>query len=77
MKKENTATKTHGADPAGFTEITPGMKMNWLGLTKREYFAAKALQGILAANLVDNSTDDDAAIAVNAADELIKALNCD
>lgn len=46
------------------------------GLTKRELFAALILQGLCAnsANM-DNSTGSDARVAVNAADQLIKALN--
>jgi hypothetical protein len=48
------------------------------GLTKREYFAAMALQGIIAAhNIYENGIDNEvnAKTAVNAADELIKTLN--
>ena len=43
------------------------------GLTKREYFAAMALQGLLSTSkaLPDNAE----IIAVKMADELIKALN--
>ena len=46
------------------------------GLTKREYFAAMALQGLLANP--DLTKTDDATIAmtcIDAADSLIKALN--
>lgn len=47
----------------------------WEGLTKREYFAAMALQGILANDsLVHFSA---ASVAVKKADELIKELNND
>ena len=44
------------------------------GLTKREYFAAIALQGILASDL-DASVEDFATTAVKCADALIDALN--
>ena len=46
------------------------------GLTKREYFAAMAMQGLLA-NTNYNSTDDAvlAMTCTDAADALIKALN--
>ena len=46
------------------------------GLTKREYFAAKALTGLLANDRTDRDTIAAAAeMAVEAADELIEALN--
>jgi hypothetical protein len=44
------------------------------GLTKREYFSAKALQGILAGPN-NMTTFDSADTAVKCADQLIKALN--
>lgn len=44
------------------------------GITKREYFAAMALQGFCA-NPVDATTEENAAIAVQQADALIDALN--
>jgi hypothetical protein len=43
------------------------------GLTKREYFAAMALQGLLADNTYN--TDVAANVAVDFADLLIEALN--
>ena len=45
------------------------------GLTKRELFAAMALQGLLANTVVARSSQDAVAIAVLAADELIKELD--
>lgn len=45
------------------------------GLTTREYFAAMAMQGILANPQYDNSHEIDASVAVNSADALIAALN--
>lgn len=46
------------------------------GLTKREYFAAHALQGLLASGAHNKWTCEDAAHdAVLLADALIKALN--
>lgn len=47
-------------------------------LTKREYFAAMAMQGIIAAHVIYETGIDNelnAQAAVKAADELIKALN--
>jgi len=41
-----------------------------IGLTKREYFAAKAMQAMVASA----SPDEVAALAVHYADELLKAL---
>lgn len=43
------------------------------GLTKREHFAAMAMQGICAAGIV-NDTDDCADNSVRMADSLLKAL---
>ena len=48
-----------------------------IGLTKREYFAAMAMQGIIAAhNIYETGIDNEvnAKTAVNAADALLKAL---
>lgn len=45
------------------------------GMTKREFFAAVALQGLLACPSVDGTMEEIAAEAVEAADELIKILN--
>lgn len=43
------------------------------GLTKREYFAAMAMQGLLAESKINEATV--AILAVDYADELIKRLN--
>jgi predicted transcriptional regulator len=47
------------------------------GLTKREYFAAMAMQGFVAATRYDSDSDIEyfAQIAVQAADALIAELN--
>lgn len=45
------------------------------GLTKREYFASLALQGLLASPKPLNGAEDIADIAVMMADALIKSLN--
>ncbi|CAM3869147.1 hypothetical protein [Deinococcus frigens] len=46
------------------------------GLTKREYFAAAALAGLLAADEEGNLTEEKAArLAVQQSDALISALN--
>lgn len=44
-----------------------------LGMTKREYFAAKAMQGLLSGGF--NMYEDVAGTAVDFADQLINALN--
>lgn len=44
------------------------------GLTKREYFAAIALQGILARVVIDSDVEDRAAMAVVYADKLLAKL---
>ena len=44
-----------------------------LGLTKREYFAAMAMQGYITNG--GYCVDEDARLAVESADALIKALN--
>lgn len=44
-------------------------------LTKREFFAAIALQGMIAGKYAGNDTSDDVEAAVLAADNLIKKLN--
>lgn len=46
----------------------------YLGLTKREYFAAMAMQGLLAQNSYYNSFDLLASNAVKQADALLKEL---
>lgn len=45
------------------------------GLTKREYFAALAMQGLLANPAFSNTTFDDTKTAVEIADALIARLN--
>lgn len=49
---------------------------DYLGLTKREYFAARAMQGLLSDGAFGGTGSPKiAAWAVDQADELIKALN--
>jgi len=62
--------------PMHSTDRDGDLRCDGKGLTKREYFAAHALTGILA----DPSSDDlghpwIASAAVNLADELVEALN--
>ena len=67
--------KTIGSDAVDSMYSENGLLIR-LGLTKREYFAAAALQGICAN--VENGGGDDKTIAVNAvdcADALIERLN--
>ena len=46
-----------------------------LGLTTREYFAAMAMQGIIAAHSLVHNGDAAAELAVELADKLIEELN--
>lgn len=48
---------------------------NYKGLTKREYFSAMAMQGLIAHGYNVHEYKDAATYAVNAADALITALN--
>jgi len=63
-------TKTNGNDLVR----TPMNTLNAKGLTKREYFAAMALQGLLARKS-NGSVYDYADVAVCQADALISELN--
>ncbi len=70
--------KTNANDPA----ITAHLEQVYQGLTKREYFAVAAMQGILAngcfqvnSEAVDQRTFHAAMTAVQAADVLIEELN--
>lgn len=70
-------TKTDGNEPvASTTRYTQnGIKNGeYLGLTKREYFAAMAMQGSIA-NEDTSSARDHALYAISCADALIDALN--
>ncbi len=76
--REYKATRTKGdecafAIPAFETPKTVWNKPQY-GLTKREYFAAMAMQGLLASNN-DNFTKPLAEYSVEKADQLINALN--
>lgn len=67
--KFDPAFPTHDYFDEKLTGIVPG-------LTKREYFAALALQGLLANPTLSNNTAfDDAKTAVEIADALIARLN--
>ena len=52
----------------------PTVKRNHSGLTKREYFAGLAMQGLLATEINGPSIRDMADTAVTFADALLKAL---
>jgi hypothetical protein len=57
---------------------SPVKQWNWTGLTKREYFAAMAMQGFLASyagELNSPKPENVAEKSCEYADELIKALN--
>lgn len=45
------------------------------GLTKREYFAAMAMQGLIVQNKIMGKANDKAEVAVKYADALIKELS--
>ena len=48
----------------------------WIGLTKREYFAAMAMQGYISCGKFNQVSDETLAMcSVQQADALIKALN--
>jgi hypothetical protein len=67
-------TECKGDDPA-FPFVVPTNHDGWYeGLTRREYFAAKALQGILADPSCQD-LEDACESAVCAADALIAELN--
>ncbi len=70
---------TNGEESA-YPEVQkePQFNFHTYGLTKREYFAAMAMQGIIAAHNIHATGIDNevnAKTAVNAADALIDALN--
>lgn len=69
--------KTDGNDlinPA-FIDIPGERGYTEPGLTKREYFAAMAMQGLLANSALENGHDVTAEWAVNMADRVIAKLN--
>lgn len=70
MKIDPTTDPNDFAYPSGSLAETYG-----LGLTKREYFAAMALQGILSRERPISSYQVAAEDAVGFADALIEALN--
>ena len=60
---------------AAFYNENTGMDQAQEGLTKREYFAALAMQGLLANNIYTNVANVVSANAVEHADALIAQLN--
>lgn len=62
---------TNPNDPAAPTPVGA----SYLGLTKREHFAALIFQGFAAAPIDSVPTGDLAAVAVKWAEDLIAALN--
>jgi hypothetical protein len=72
------ATKCKSDDPA-FPFVVPSNHIGWHGgLTKREYFAAKALAAIIGspdASGASGTWSDLAGCAVRAADAMITELN--
>jgi len=69
------ATKCKSDDPA-FPFVVPSNHIGWHGgLTKREYFAAKALAAIIGSPDASGSWSDLAGYAVRTADAMITELN--
>lgn len=68
---------TNPNDPAFASPKREGFEslINTLGLTKREYFAALAMSGMLANSQRIGRNDEYAKTAVNAADALIAEMN--
>ena len=66
--------KTEPNEPIRFVKppFTPG---SYYGLTKREYFAAMAMQGLMSNGGNMNTYEEDAETAVRVSDFLIAALN--
>jgi len=66
-------------EKSGMTQSGNGGFMQFHGLTKREYFAGLAMQGLLASNAIyKGRTDNREALAIDAiafADELLKQLD--
>ena len=70
--------KTHGTNQAfGFGYSSEGQWTEYLGLTKREYFAAMAMQGTMSSDINGDWPDckSQAEYSVKCADALIEALN--
>jgi hypothetical protein len=62
----------NGAEPAGVVGDSGGAIS--IGLTKREFLAAMAMQGLLANSAIDMTPRDFATCAVKHADVLLDAL---
>jgi hypothetical protein len=77
-QREYKATRTNGDECAFAIPAFETPKTVWnrpqYGLTKREYFAAMAMQGIVSTDMVD-TYENFAMASVGMADALIKALN--
>lgn len=72
MEKDN--TKTYPNDGA-FAHGGCDTASEQYGLSKREYFAAIALQGLIASNTEESVANELEALAVAHADSLIDCLN--
>jgi hypothetical protein len=73
------AQQTNGNDPVSATQEYHsknfGVVLAKTGLTKREYFAAMAMQGLLSTVPESFNGTEIAQLSVNMADALIEALN--
>lgn len=67
--------KTHPNDSANPVQINGDVDSCNYGLTKREYFAALAIQGLLSNSSLKTDVKEDVETAVWAADALVEALN--
>ena len=66
----------HQAFPCPPYELSDGyISMKDSGLSKREYFAAMAMQGIITTNGTDQGIEDDCILSLKYADALINELN--
>ncbi len=66
---------TNGHQPISSIPDLNQHPSEWFGLTKREYFAAMAMQGHFSNGNLDTNAKDVAIWAVEAADALINELN--
>jgi hypothetical protein len=65
---------SNGNDPAMPASADDVERGSYIGLTKREHFAAMAMQGLLATGNGSNRPANTSSIALTHADALLKAL---
>lgn len=75
MNLDEAETKLTSMSPIHPVEfVKGGDKIQWVGLSKREYFAAIILQGLLAGRGNVHNSSEDIVKSVDMADRLIKHL---